>query len=58
MKKSANKTSQLQIRVSPEQKAQIAKSAKVAGMSMSDWVLAQALKNPSPNFQNLVAALS
>lgn len=58
MKKSSNKIEQLQIRVSPAEKALITRSAKAAGLSMSDWVLSQVLKKTSHQFRNLVTELT
>ncbi len=51
------KTDQLQIRVSPAEKALIKRTAKRANMPMSDWVLSKLLPDPQQRFQALVRAL-
>lgn len=53
-----NKTEQLQIRVSREQKQAIAREAKRTGMSMSDWVLRKVLPAVRHRFCVLAEALS
>ena len=52
------KTSQLQIRVSPAQKAAIRRNANRAGMGMSDWVLTQLLPEGREAFQEIVSELA
>lgn len=52
------KTTQLQIRVSPAEKAGIRRAAGKAGMDVSTWVLAQLLPPPALRFQQLVAGLA
>jgi uncharacterized protein (DUF1778 family) len=52
------KTSQLQIRISPAQKAAIRRNAKRAGMGMSDWVLSQLLPEGRETFQEIVSELA
>ena len=51
------KTSQLQIRVSPEQKRALKRLATAAGMSVSRYVLASALRSEQLEFNRLVQAL-
>ena len=53
-----NKTHQLQIRVSAEQKAQIKARAKLAGEDVSKWVLRQVLPPMQDEFQRLSSALA
>jgi len=53
-----NKTEQLQIRVSPQEKAQIKRSAKTANLSMSDWVLTKLLPVHQQRFHQRVTAVS
>lgn len=48
------KTEQLQLRVSPELKAAIRKSANEASMDMSEWILAKLFPAAQDEFQNLV----
>lgn len=50
------KSSQLQIRVSPAEKAAIQRAARRAGMDMSAYVLARALPAASRQFRDFVAA--
>jgi hypothetical protein len=50
------KTAQLQIRVSPAEKAAIQRAARRAGMDMSAWVLARTLPDQGRRFQALAAA--
>ena len=52
------KTSQLQIRVSPEEKKQIEQRARRAQLSMSEWVLAQLLSPGQRAFENLCSQLA
>ncbi len=52
----AAKSSQLQIRVSPAQKAAIGRAARRAGLGMSAYVLARLLPKPARRFQDLTAA--
>lgn len=52
------KTKQLQIRVSPSEKAAIRRAAKRSGMRMSDWVLSKVLSAGQEKFQQLVNELS
>ena len=54
----ANKTEQLQIRVSPQEKAQIKRIAKAANLSMSDWVITKLLPDHQQRFHQLVIALN
>jgi hypothetical protein len=51
------KTSQLQIRVTPAQKAELARRARSAGMDVSTWVLGRLLPEARLRFVALVAAL-
>lgn len=53
---SAAKSEQLQIRVSPVEKAAIQRAARRAGMDMSAYVLARVLPAPARRFQELTAA--
>ena len=53
-----NKTQQLQIRVSAEQKAQIKARAELAGEDVSKWVLRQVLPPMQDEFQRLSNALA
>jgi hypothetical protein len=55
--KKQRKTEQLQIRVSPMQKRAIRNKAQRAGLSMSDWLLAQVLSPVQATFQGLVQEL-
>jgi hypothetical protein len=55
--KAHRKTSQLQIRVSPEQKTAIDHYAKNAGMALSQWVLNKILPPAREVFQELLAQL-
>jgi uncharacterized protein (DUF1778 family) len=52
----AAKSGQLQIRVSPAQKAQIRRAARTAGLDMSTYVLARLLPAASRRFQELTEA--
>jgi len=56
MKKNS-KSSQLQIRVSPHEKAAIVRCAKKAGMGISEWVLSQSLPPAQKAFQGLINQL-
>jgi uncharacterized protein (DUF1778 family) len=49
----ATKSGQLQIRVTPAQKAAICRAARRAGMDMSAYVLARLLPAPARRFQEL-----
>jgi len=51
------KTAQLQIRVSPSQKASIQARAERAGLSMSEWVLSRLLPSARERLQSLVDSL-
>lgn len=53
---SATKSGQLQIRVTPAQKAAIGRAARRAGMDMSAYVLARVLPDPARRFQELTGA--
>jgi len=50
------KSGQLQIRVSPAQKAAICRAARRAGLAMSAYVLARLLPAPARRFQELTGA--
>jgi Protein of unknown function (DUF1778) len=50
------KTDQLQIRVSPTQKAAIQLAAKRAGLDMSNYVLSRVISVPANRFQECVSA--
>ncbi len=52
----AAKSAQLQIRVSPSEKAAIQRAARRAGMDMSAYVLGRVLSAPAGRFQALTAA--
>jgi hypothetical protein len=52
----ATKSTQLQIRVSPAEKAAIQRAARRAGLEMSTYVLARLLPPPARRFQDLTAA--
>jgi hypothetical protein len=51
-----SKSCQLQIRVSPAQKAAISRAARRAGLDMSAFVLARLLPAPARRFQDLTVA--
>ncbi len=51
------KTTQLQIRISPSQKAEIVGRARAAGMSVSAWLLAKLQPSKRETFQELLADL-
>lgn len=50
------KTDQLQIRVSPSEKAAIQSAAKRAGLDMSSYVLGRVISEPANRFQECIAA--
>lgn len=50
------KSGQIQIRVSPAQKAAIRRAARQAGLDLSAYVLARLLSAPARRFQDLTAA--
>jgi hypothetical protein len=52
----ATKSGQMQIRVTPAQKAAICRAARRAGMDMSAYVLARVLPAPALRFQELTGA--
>ncbi len=52
------KDSQLQIRVSPEEKSRIQRAAQTAGMDMSSWVLSRLLPREERSFHRLVSRLA
>ncbi|MBI3601746.1 MAG: hypothetical protein HY209_02500 [Candidatus Omnitrophica bacterium] len=52
-----NKETHIQIRVSPSQKAVISRSAKKAGMGMSQWILSMALPAQRQKFEQMVERL-
>jgi uncharacterized protein (DUF1778 family) len=52
----ATKSGQIQIRVSPTQKAAIRRAARRAGMDLSAYVLARVLPAPAGRFQDLTKA--
>jgi hypothetical protein len=52
------KTSQLQLRVTPAQKAAIKRDARAARMNVSEWILAQVLKPARGEFERLTAELA
>jgi hypothetical protein len=56
--KSRSKLSQLQIRVSDEEKAAIRRAAKRAGMDMSSYVLRRVISIPGKEFQEVLKALA
>jgi len=53
-----NKTEQLQIRLSPAEKAHIKRAARSANLPMSDWVLSRLLPGSQQQFHKLVATIS
>ena len=55
---SETKTAQLQIRISPSQKAEIVARARAAGMSVSAWLLSKAQPAKLEAFQELLAELA
>ena len=52
-----NKTEQLQIRLSPVEKARIKRAARSAKLPMSDWVLSRLLPDSQQQLHELVAAI-
>lgn len=52
------KTAQLQIRVSPAQKARIERAARQAGLGMSAWVLARLLPGRADKWRGLAQELA
>lgn len=52
-----NKTVHLQLRISPEEKAMIARAAKRANLSMSTWIMNKILPPQKNQFYELVKAL-
>lgn len=52
-----NKSSQLQIRVTDEEKSYIERAAKGAGLSMSAWIMAKLLPPQELKFEHLLDAL-
>ena len=50
------KTAQLQIRVTPKQKAELRRRARLAGQDLSTYVLTQALPEQSSRFQEILLA--
>jgi hypothetical protein len=58
MRASPNKTSQLQIRVSPEQKTRMKRYARATGVDLSSWVIARLLPDEREDFLGLVDRLS
>ena len=52
------KTSQLQIRVAPAHKAELARRARAEGMDLSSWVLSRLLPQSRVRFSELVRALA
>ena len=53
----SSKLSQLQVRVSKDEKSAIQRAARGAGMDMSSYVLSRVLPPPATAFQSAVAAL-
>lgn len=53
-----NKTSQLQIRVTPAQKQALKRLARAAGQDLSSYVLSHALPKHRERFESLVAAVA
>jgi len=53
-----SKTSQLQIRVSPQEKAAIMRQAKKAKMSISQWIMSKAIPEVRKIFQRLLNQIS
>ena len=56
MPTTTRKSGQLQIRVSPDQKAAICRAARRTGLGMSAYVLARLLPAPARRFQELTGA--
>jgi uncharacterized protein (DUF1778 family) len=57
MRRQSPKTAQLQLRVSPEEKASIQRAARRAGMDMSSFVLSRVLPAHERQVQDLLRAL-
>ena len=57
MERPSTKTSQLQVRVSPKEKAAIQRAARRAGMSISEFVLSRVLPAYEQEVQGLLRAL-
>lgn len=57
MVKSTTRTAQLQVRVTPSEKAAIARAAQRAGVGMSEYVLAKALPNQAARWQEWLRKL-
>ena len=55
--KPAGRSAQLQIRVTPAEKAQIARAARRAGIGMSEYVLAMALPNQDAQWRDWLRQL-
>ncbi len=55
--KGKSKSLQLQIRISPKEKAAIVRYAKTANMGISQWVLSKALPSGQKAFQELLGQL-
>lgn len=54
----AAKTLQLQIRVTPQEKAELKRQARAAGLDVSSYVLSRALPSTPNRFAQLLAALT
>ncbi|MFV2055655.1 MAG: hypothetical protein ACC707_04270 [Thiohalomonadales bacterium] len=52
------KTEQLQIRLSPKEKARIKRAARRANLPMSDWVLSRLLPDGQQKFHSLVVRIN
>lgn len=57
MVKPTTRTAQLQVRVTPSEKAAIARAARRAGVGMSEYVLARALPNQATRWQEWLRQL-
>ena len=57
MMKPTARTAQLQVRVTPAEKAAIARAARRAGVGMSEYVLGRALPNPATHWQEWLRQL-
>jgi hypothetical protein len=55
---SVQKTQQVQLRVSPQQKAALKRAAGRAGMDMSEWILARTLPSGPRQFAEVVESLA
>lgn len=53
----ANKSKQLQIRVTPREKATLRRLARAAGQDLSSYVLSRALPRPALEFERLIDSL-